>query len=437
VSHLGADALAGELLLRCGYPVGAAQLLGRALRSDERNAQVHVRLAEALCDLDDLPGAIEHYESAKRLLGNDALVDSNLGIVLTHKGELDAAMDVHRRALAAVPHDRLSLTTVAILWNAAHTWLAAGRLAEGWNAYEARIPLGLGPAACSGLPDWGAAGIDARSVVVLEEQGVGDQVLFASCLADLIGEAREVFVECDPRLAPLMARSFPAAHFGPTGGWSLSVGHGDGGPEAYIALGSLPRRYRRTLDRFPVDGAYLHADPERVDAWRERLQELPAGRKVGISWRSIFPAGARTREYGTLRDWAPILKQPGVQFVSLQYGDCEQELVEVAREFGVHIAQWADFDPFNDLDGVAALIDVLDAVIAPRNSVAHLAGAIGTCTFMLANPYVWSDLGTGAFPWFPAVTMLYRTPGESWAEPIRQVAEAIGQMVESRKRCEA
>lgn len=428
MAELGSDALAGEFLLRYDLVEGAAELLGRALETQEDNGEVHSRLAEALCALDDLEGAVEHYETAKRLLGNNALVDSNLGIVHTLQGKHDAAIEAHARALASLPEPGLTPLRVILIWNAAPTLLASGRLVEGWDAYEARIPVGFGPKLETVLPEWGVDGADARSVLVLAEQGLGDELLFASCLPELLGEAGSVYVECDPRLVSLLARSFPAARIGPRGTWNKAAmtGARRRQPAAYIAAGSLPRRYRRRLDHFPADGAYLRPDQRRVDRWRRRLDRLPAGIRVGISWRSVLTDGRRRREYAPLLAWEPILGRPGVQFVNLQYGDCERELLDVERALGITIHRWEDLDLFSDLEEVAALITALDVVVAPRNAVAHLAGALGTKTLMLANPHTWSDLGTGSLPWFPAVTPFYRTSGGSWAEAIEPASELLG-----------
>lgn len=432
MAEIGSDALAGEFLLRHDMVDGAAMLLSRALETRETDAEVHARLAAALCCLDDLPGAIEHYERAKRLIGNDALVDSNLGIVLTLQGRHDAAIKAHGRALASLPEVGITPLRVILIWNAAHTLLAAGHLQEGWDAYEARVPLGLGPDQKPALPELATDGADARSVLVLAEQGLGDELLFASCLPDLLDQAGCVYAECDPRLVALLRRSFPTTRVGPRGRWSAprTTGSAEPGPEAYIPAGSLPRRYRRGLDDFPADGAYLRPDQQRVDTWRMHLDTLPAGIRVGISWRSILTGGARRREYAPLLAWAPILSQPGAQFVNLQYGSLAEELQGIERELGVTVHSWEDLDLFNDLDGVAALIAALDVVVAPRNTVAHLAGAIGTPTLMLANPYGWSDLGTRSLPWFPAVTNVYRRPGGSWADAIEGAANLLGQMAD-------
>jgi len=410
----------------------------RALDDRPADAALHARLAQMLCFLDDLDGAVEQYETIKRVVGDDPLVESNLGIVLTLQGRLDAAMDAHRRALGGAP-EGLTPLRVILLWNTGLTLLASGRLREGWDAYEARIPLGLGPRTRAPLPEWGVTGDDPRSVLVVGEQGVGDEVLFGSCLSDLPDGAGRVYVECDPRLVSLLSRSFPKARVGPHGTWSApSVTASPGeGPEAYIAAGSLPRRYRRDHASFPADGAYLRPDPEKVAGWRARLANLPCGIKVGISWRSVRAGVQRRRDYATLRAWAPILRRSDMQFVNLQYGDCERELLDVERQLGITIHRWDDLDLFDDLEGVAALIAALGIVVAPRNAVAHLAGAVGTKTVMLANPYTWSDLGTGSLPWFPAVTPVYRAPGGTWDSPIEKVAGLLVQAVDPPSRIDA
>lgn len=424
---MDADALAGEFLLRYGCVDGAAELFARTLEHDEDDGRVHARLAEALQYLDDLPTAVEHYEAAKRLLGSEGLADSNLGIVLTLQGRLDEALDAHRRALSSAPEGAVTPSSLVMIWNAAHTLLASGHLTDGWDAYEARVPLGLGPANDAGLPAWDDGDPHTRSVLVLGEQGVGDEILFASCVPDLIDEAESVYLECDPRLVPLMCRAFPTAQVGPRGTWSRS-GAGStpsDGPESVIASGSLPRRYRRHPKDFPADGAYLHADPDRLRAWRARLDRLPPGPRIGISWRSILNGPERLREYAPLAAWTPVLARPGAQFVNLQYGDCEREITDVERDLGSTIHRWTELDLLNDFAELAALISALDLVIAPRNSVAHLAGALGTRTVMVANPHVWTELGTGALPWFPAVTVVHRKPGTSWAEPLEAAAHHV------------
>jgi tetratricopeptide (TPR) repeat protein len=422
--NVGAEALAGELLLRHGWIGGGAELLGRSLGSEpDADPLVHARLAGALLHLNDLPAAVEHYQSAALLPDDGCLADSGLGIALTLQGRLDDALDAHRRALSAAPGGPDSPHALLMTWNASHTLLASGRLQAGWDAYEARIPLGLGPHEIT-RPTWDTR-IEPGSVLVLAEQGVADEVMFASCLPDLLAEVTAVFVECDPRLVSLFARSFPSARVGPHRAWSgsdLSATGGD--PELAIPAGSLPRRYRRSVEDFPVDGAYLVPDAERVSAWRARLGPR---KSVGISWRSTGTGPERLREYAALAEWEPVLTQPDTSLVSLQAGDCEDELAEVERSLGVQIRRWAGLDLVRDFEELAALVAALDYVVAPRGWIGHLAGALGTDTAMVANPYPWTELGTGTLPWFPAVTVVHRTPGDGWVDAIATAAHLIAQ----------
>jgi hypothetical protein len=51
--------------------------------------------------------------------------------------------------------------------------------------------------------------VAGRWLLAYGEQGVGDEIMFASCLPELIASAGKVVIVCDPRLKTLFARSFP------------------------------------------------------------------------------------------------------------------------------------------------------------------------------------------------------------------------------------
>ncbi len=274
-----------------------------------------------------------------------------------------------------------------------------------------------------GVPRWQPDEHDAR-VICYREQGIGDEILFASCYPDLIAHAREVVIECDTRLVGLFARSFPAAEvraqtFNPL------VGETAKDFDRAIPAGSLPVHFRSTVDAFPERDAFLVADPVRVEAWRERLRELGDGAFVGMSWRSRINTKERRQEYTRLDEWAPLLEIPGVQWINLQYDDCEQDLRAAERRFGVTIHRWDWLDLMNDFDEIAALTTALDLVVAPRNAVAMLAGALGASTVMMGNRWDWSDLGTDTSPWFPSIKLVYRHMGEDWDHVLATAANVV------------
>ncbi|HET9729803.1 MAG TPA: tetratricopeptide repeat protein, partial [Acidimicrobiia bacterium] len=343
----------------------------------------------------------------------------NLGVVLNQLGRFDEAIAHFDKAIALDPdNDTMHAYRGYVM-------LAAGRIANAWDEWDRGLEGG--PRGCdrnTGVPRWSIDDGDAR-VLVYREQGIGDEIMFASCYPDIIAAAREVVVECAPRLTALFARSFPDAivrnHTLDARGQETMHDY-----DRSIPAGSLPRIFRRTIEEFPDRRTVLVADPARVEQWRERLAEVGAGPYVGISWRSKVQTAERRLEYTRLSEWDDIFAVPGVTWVNLQYDDCERELRDAEARFGVRIQRWDWLDLMNDLDEVAALNTALDLVIAPRNAVSMLSGALGIETIALANRYAWADLGTDRLPWLPAVRLEFREISGEWQPVLERTARIVG-----------
>ena len=276
------------------------------------------------------------------------------------------------------------------------------------------------------------ADVNAR-VLVYREQGIGDELMFASCYADIIAAAREVIIECDPRLTSLFARSFPGATVRPVtvdaSGRETTKDY-----DRAISAGSLPQLFRRTIDEFPQRRVIVKADPARVAQWRERLRAAGSAPYVGIAWRSRLMTAERRREYTHLKEWGALFAVPGITWVNLQYDECEAELRDAERRFGVRVHRWASLDLMNDLDEVAALTTALDVVVSARTAVSMLSGALGIDTITLASRYSWTDLGTDRLPWLPAVRMMYRDPTRDWLSVLSAAAGALADVTRDVRR---
>ncbi len=95
-------------------------------------------------------------------------------------------------------------------------------------------------------------------------------------------------------------------------------------------MASLLRTFRSEPEAFPQAPGYLVPDPERVAYWRDQLASSP-GRKVGLLWKSLSLQAERGRQFSPFEQWRPILETPGVTFVNLQYGDCDEEIALARR----------------------------------------------------------------------------------------------------------
>jgi tetratricopeptide (TPR) repeat protein len=386
--------------------------------------EAHYNLGTVLQQQGNHAAATTAYHTALRLRPDYVEARINLGTALKDHGCLAAAAEAYTAALRQRPDD------AGAHCNRAFVWLAQGKLTPGWEAYEWRWRTTQQYPRPFPQPRWDGTLLAERTLLVHAEQGVGDELLFASCLPEVVAQARHCIIECDPRLATLFARSFPTAtvHGGRRDDLRWLAQHPP--IDVQIPLGSLPRYRRPTLAHFPPQAAYLVPDPERLALWRQRLAGLGSGLTVGIAWRSRLLTARRRASYTSLTQWGALLTLPGIHWVNLQYDDCACELDEARQRWGVTIHTWEDMDLFHDLDGVAALMAALDLVIVPETAAAALAGSLGQpgWQFSLYNGK-WDALGTAVSPWFPSMRVFRQPQRGDWQSVIQRAAAELTRLV--------
>ena len=371
-------------------------------------------------------GALDEAEACYRdALERDpgfAVAWHNLGCVLRDKGDIGGALECVERALALAPDYPDAQLTRALLL------LGMGRLEEGWRGYRSRwdIPERRAQKRPFPYPEWRGEPLDGRSILVWGEQGVGDELLFASLVEEVGRMSSRCVLECYPKLVPLLTRSLPSvevvARRTPP---DPRLGTGF---DYQIAVGDLGAILRDRLDRFPEHRGYLRADPQRVAHWRGRLRAIHSGLQVGIGWRTGDVSGERGLTCTRLEDWREVFAVPGVQFVCLQYDVSDDELDSAARLLGVEIRRFPEVDLFDDLDETAALMSALDFVISTYTAVAIQAAALGVETWCLSYGFDWQRHGTENTPWLPAVTM-FRRP---WTQPWQEFCGSVGDRLRRR-----
>jgi hypothetical protein len=269
-------------------------------------------------------------------------------------------------------------------------------------------------------PLWRGEPIAGRSLYVWAEQGLGDHVMFAGMFPDLVAAGARCTFEVHPRLERLFARSFPGAEVVGKRPRKASPRQ----PDYQVPMSGLGEFLRGSVAAFPAHAGYLAANASRRLHWRTRLTALGPGFRVGISWRGGTDRTDRRLRSIPLEQWRPILRVPGARFVSLQYGDCRQE-VEAMRAEGLPIVHWQD--PVDDLDDCAALLCELDLVVSVTTTVIHLAGALARPVWVLvpARPG-WRYLLEGErLPWYPSARLWRQPTLHDWEPLIARIAQAI------------
>lgn len=385
----------------------------------------HVGLGNSLAILGALGEAHAHHQRAVEIAPDQAAGHSDLGQALFRTGAYPEAVKAYDRAQALI-----ASPSPLIDWNQSLALLGAGELNEGWRIYEAGFACGARqPNRPLDLPRWEGDDPIDRTILVWGEQGLGDEVRFASCFNDLIKRAGHVIIEASARLVPLFSRAFPdatvRAETYDRANQRETVSFE--GVDLHCPAGSLPRFLRPTLSSFPRVNGYLEASPHQRERFRERLATLPPGPRVGVCWRSMNLATNRLSHYTTLAEWEPVFAVPGITFVNLQYGSPdlrERELREAEDSHDVTIHRWDDLDYTRDLEAVAGLTAELDLVIGPNTFTTLLAGALGVPTLVIGLPSVWQH-GLDTEPWAPTASHVVRQWDEPWGPVMEQVAAHI------------
>ena len=435
--HEGCNNLACVLRDRLAYDE-AIEVLRPAIIANPEVAMLWNTMGTVMAEQGDYPNAEVFFREAIRLEESFAKARYNLGNSRLSQGDAEEALTLCEGALAQdmVEHERqmmrLSLSTILI---------ALGRIGEGWDVYESRLHPEH-PEVTHFLVDverWEpGADLAGKSLLIVGEQGLGDEVLFANLLPDVIealGPDGRLTLAVEPRLVPLFQRSFPNATVG-AHATRLKTGRtyrflpfveDFKAYDLWTPIGSLLREFRRSTSAFPDRVGFLTPDPERVAHWRRELEKAPAGVKVGLLWKSNIQNGARYRFFSPFADWAPVLKAEGVTLVNLQYGDCSEEIAQAERDYGVRIWTPPGIDLKQDLDDVAALCCAIDLVVGFSNATLNLGAACGAPTWLISVPGAWTRLGTSRYPWYPQVRTFTTPAFGNWAP----VMEAVGEAVEA------
>lgn len=377
--------------------------------------------------------ALVHLLRATELMRDSAPVHYNLGNVRLHLGHLEESLVGYRRSLELNPEQPRAR------WNQAMSLLLLRRFAEGWPAWEHREAAGEVVIDKFDVPLWEGSSLSGKTLLIHAEQGVGDEIMFATCFPEVIAEAEHAVLTCDPRLEPLFRRSFPTTTVCPVarpikGAWQppLPV-------HLTVTAGRLPVLLRPTIESFPRQASFLTPDPEQVAWWRETFAALGTGLKVGISWRANGKTNERRRRTAEMEEWGEILAVPGIDWINLQYGDCSADLGWVRDHLGMTVHDFREGDPLRDLDGFAARVAALDLVFSIGNTTIHMAGAVGTPTWVVL-PQVpgWRYMVEGdELLWYSSVKLFRQLRPGDWRGLFSRMSQRLREWVATTETCRA
>lgn len=400
----------------------------RALTLRPTDAEALRQRGMALLNLGRREEALAAMDAAVVLKPTLATLHIDRGVILTALGRYEEGIRAFDQAADLATDQALPI------FRRAQARLRLGDFAGGWRDHERRWD---DPAFVRASAGFATGDLRARfdplldlgrlagsRVLAVGEQGIGDQIMFASMAHDLAQTASEVVCICDPRLVALGNASMNGVvrFTGP------SEAPGADAFDVVVPLGSLGRLFRNSTSDFP-GAPYLRPRSSVIEAWRERLGSGGGRRRIGLSWRGGLPATNgpwRSLDPAAL---APLLARDDCEFISLQYGDMRADL-EVLNNLAAHPVRAFAAADIDDFEQLAALVLNLDGVVSVQTALIHLCGAIGAPVRVMvpfAPEWRYGHQGS-SMPWYGSVRLFRQPAPGGWESVLAQVAASLDEI---------
>jgi len=371
--------------------------------------------------------AIEFLKKSYQYQPNDADIVNNYGANHVAFGMTEKAIEIIEGGLKDHPGH------IKMLGNLGMAYLEKGQYDKGFELYSYHDKEDETRFRTYGKekPQWDGSVGKGKTVVVYGEQGLGDEIMFASVLPDMMKDVNVIF-DCHERLQEIFRQSFPGLSIYGTRNELNLYWPNNHKIDAQIRIGDLAAFYRKNESDFPGT-AYLKADADLSARIGERVKALGKRPKIGISWVGGTNSTNLHERKIPIELLKPILRLDA-EFISLQYNKETGALLQHAFSEGLPtIHHWQDI--LNDYDMTAALLDNLDLVISVPQSVVHLAGAMGVNTWQLCPKRgLWQqgEYGKDAL-WYKSVKNYWQVEHAAWEELLGRVEADLKTFIEDKK----
>jgi tetratricopeptide (TPR) repeat protein len=420
--HPQALGLRGAALQKLGRLDEALTSLDRAVEMNRLAPEVWLNRGNVLQETDRLPEAIASYNEALRVRPNYPEALSSLGVALKESGQVDQALVCFNEALRHKPAYADARN------NRAGALLLKGMLHEGFEDFESRWERSNAPpkTVVAAAATWRGEDLRGRSILVWDEQGLGDLIQFCRYLPPLVEAGAEVTLLCRKNMQRLL-RTLPVP---------VRFVEARGGAETYdfeSPLLSLPRGFRTTLETIPARTPYLCPEPAVAAKWAARIGA--DGFRIGVCWRGN--AAINLKRSVPPSSFGAVAAIDGVRLIGLVKDQPAIDIGTPKGSFSIEsLGLEFDAGPDSFVDCAAAMAD-LDLVITSDTAIAHLAGALGRPVFVAlkhAPDWRWL-LARSDSPWYPTMRLFRQRARDEWGPVFDDIAAEVE--VRARARCPA
>lgn len=404
----------GHALRKSGRQAEALEAFTKVIELEPDLAEGYYNLGSTCRDMERFEAAVGWLSKAIELNPDYAEAWNNLALTCKNCGDFSRALAYFNRALDINPN------LAVAHWNRGFVHLLNGDWRQGWKDFEWRFGIperrSLYPHNING-PLWDGRPIPGKTLLVHDEQGLGDTFQFLRYLPWVRRRCGRLILETRQELLELLRRRTCIDE--------IIIRRPDRPPDApfdhYIPLMSLAGITGTTVDSRTYDGPYVIPPQERTAYWQGRLSS--GALNVGLVWAGRPEHANDKNRSCTLDILKPLFDLGQIRYHGLQKGPAG------------HPSQWADISSnfinlgaeLNNFADTAGLLANLDVLITVDTSVAHLAGAMGRPVWLMV-PYIpdwrWGLRGTTT-PWYPSMTLFRQHRPNDWSSVIEAICRGL------------
>lgn len=353
-------------------------------------------------DHDQPEQALACYAQAFVTDRNNAHAFNNYGHVLRELGDPAGAVPFLQRAAQLDPDHATAAFNLSL------AYLLSGDYNRGWSQYEHRWTFEhmAGTLPQYDQPRWTGQDLEGKTVFVVGEQGLGDQIQFVRFIKDLTSKKATVVMSVSDSLIALFSNSGSQFQV-------IAAGQVPEHFDYWIPAMSLPSVLKYNLQNLPQNLFYITADAKKTESWKQTLG-LKHRLRVGFCYSGRRDAWLNRHKGMRVEDMLTLIERnPDYDWICLQL-DADAEDLERLQKAGAKIYH----DHIQNFGDTAALVHHLDVVISVDTAVAHLAGAMGRPTWIALNTYAtdWRWLlDRDSSPWYPSVRLFRQTSMSDWS----------------------
>lgn len=399
--------LLGVIAHQVGRHEDAVKCISQAIKINPNDAVYHHNLGMAYDSLGEEEKSAKNFEKALNLnpnFENAHLACYNLGIFFKDKGEIEKSLEYFTKAI------KLKKDFFEARWNRSLILLLLGKFKEGWEEYEYRFKKeNPADSRIFNKPQWDGSFLNNKKILVVSEQGFGDNIQFVRYLPLVKEKGGYVILEYRKELKRLFNNlqgvdEFAEKESNPSSKIDFDF---------YIHLASLPKVFNTAFNTIPDKTPYFKANTPLQSNLKNMIHADKF--KIGIAWAGN-PNQENDKNRSTTFENFKFLKEiPDLQVFSLQKGEASKEL---NNDFVVNLE-----DEIRDFADTASVIENLDLVISVDTSVAHLAGAMGKPVWTLLTfipDWRWMLKGNKN-PWYPTMRLFRQQKQGDWDYVFKEV----------------